>query len=508
MTLLDSRTLVRPLAVAELGVAAATLLGRGGAVGSPTLVTCRPGQLAEALAEVADVPGDVVVALAATDDDPTVLVTADRADPLVFRSTVDGEGRHRLAGLAFRFHDVVPVVADGEVLATALGHPVVVEQRIGERRIVVLGGITMLQDRWLPMASNAVLTDAVLRGGAGDRSVVALVRGLRPTAASSHPCPWTVTVGSDEADAVAALAAAAPGRDVPVDSDEFFRAVGRAGRLLPATVHDALVDFADHGHPAGALVIRGLPVGTVPATPASPRAATDKDRVSEFVLLAAGRRLGQPVGFRPEHGGDVVQNLVPTSGAAGAQTSTSSSVMLEFHTEAAFHPHRPRFLLLLGLRADPFGEARTLLCSLQAVLGSLTLGARAVLGQPRFRTSADESYTGGRNGRLGRLVPVLSGDLDRPTLTFDADLMVGVDATATAALQELRQLVHAHHIGVALGAGDLLVVDNHAAVHGRSPFRARYDGTDRWLQRGFVIADLGAANGERSRRRIDTRFTP
>ena len=35
----------------------------------------------------------------------------------------------------------------------------------------------------------------------------------------------------------------------------------------------------------------------------------------------------------------------------------------------------------------------------------------------------------------------------------------------------------------ALAPGEILLVDNDVAVHGRVPFRARYDGTDRWLKR-------------------------
>ena len=57
-----------------------------------------------------------------------------------------------------------------------------------------------------------------------------------------------------------------------------------------------------------------------------------------------------------------------------------------------------------------------------------------------------------------------------------------------------------------LEAGDLLVVDNSVAVHGRTPFTARFDGTDRWLQRTFVVADLAASAGERDGRVIATRF--
>ena len=91
--------------------------------------------------------------------------------------------------------------------------------------------------------------------------------------------------------------------------------------------------------------------------------------MSEFTLLTIARRLGQPVGYEPEHGGDLVQNIVPTEAAVDRQVSTSSKVELMFHTEAAFHPHRPRYLLLLCLRGDP--SAFTTLSSIFEVMPHL-----------------------------------------------------------------------------------------------------------------------------------------
>jgi hypothetical protein len=44
---------------------------------------------------------------------------------------------------------------------------------------------------------------------------------------------------------------------------------------------------------------------------------------------------------------------------------------------------------------------------------------------------------------------------------------------------------------VTLDEGDLLVVDNRRALHGRVPFEARHDGSDRWLLRAYVWADGG-----------------
>lgn len=286
--------------------------------------------------------------------------------------------------------------------------------------------------------------------------------------------------------------------------EAFVSAAGHAARLMPAVIHDALVDFTDAPPQAGAIVLRGLPVGELPLTPPSPTAVTAKDRVSEFTLLTVARRLGQPVGYLPEHGGDLVQNLVPTQSNADRQVSTSSKVALMFHTEAAFHPHRPKYLMLLCLRGDE--HAFTTLSSIFEVLPRLPDLVVETLFQQRFRTAVDESYLHGRSNVLGAPISVLSGERDRPTMVFDADLMVGIDEEADDALRALSAAVEGHHTRLALEAGDLLVVDNNVAVHGRSPYSPRFDGYDRWLQRSMAVTDLAPSAGERNGRVIVTRF--
>jgi hypothetical protein len=292
--------------------------------------------------------------------------------------------------------------------------------------------------------------------------------------------------------------------DVPINSPAFLQAVAHAGRTLPAAVYEALVDFVDDAPASGALLLENMALGDLPPTPEDPLLADKPDRISEFTLLTVGRLLGRPVGYLPEHGGDVVQNISPTRRNADRQVSTSSKSMLEFHTEAAFHPHRPRYLLLLCLRGDP--SAATTLCSISAVLDTLTPRSRAVLFQPRFTTGIDESYAGGRSEARSVQRPVLYGDPENPKMWLDADLMSGIDPDAQDALDELARLVREHATGVTLKAGDLLVVDNDVAVHGRTPFKPRFDGTDRWLQRTFVVADHTAADGSRNGRVITTEF--
>jgi L-asparagine oxygenase len=194
-----------------------------------------------------------------------------------------------------------------------------------------------------------------------------------------HPSVPTVEGLSDTAWAPVIAARA----NYTVTDAEFVRSAGHATRLLPDPVHRALVDFSDYGDPSGALLVRGVPTGTVPSTPHQRSELEGKqDTASEFCLLTAARQLGQPVGYLPEHGGAIVQNLFPTRATATQQVSTSSAVDLFFHTETAFHPHRPRYLLLLCLRGD--AAARTTLCSIDAVLDDFSAEELAVLGERRY----------------------------------------------------------------------------------------------------------------------------
>jgi L-asparagine oxygenase len=288
------------------------------------------------------------------------------------------------------------------------------------------------------------------------------------------------------------------------DDEAFVKVARDVARRFPPSLVDAIASFASDPGPAGALLLRGVPTGDVPPTPASPTAPTVKDLRSEQVLLAVARALGEPVGYLPEHGGSIVQNLVPTQADVGRQTSTSSGVDLAFHTETAFHPHGPRYLLLLCLRGDP--EAATTLASIDDLLPALDVATVEELRRHHFRTAVDESFGGTPGLPHGPARPVLGGPDEHPWLCWDEELTTGETAAARAALVELRRVVAERRREVVLADGDLLVVDNRRCVHGRRPFHARFDGTDRWLQRTFVVDSLAPSVGERVGRIITTTF--
>lgn len=293
--------------------------------------------------------------------------------------------------------------------------------------------------------------------------------------------------------------------DVGSSLDEHLvRHAALGARDLPVEVDETLVRFASESHRSGALLIRNAPIGDLPPTPPSPDSPVAKDLSTELVLLTVARRLGQPVGYVPEHGGRIVQNIVPTATDADRQTSTSSRSNLMFHTETAFHPFRPRYLLLLCLRGDP--AAHTTLVSVHELMDRLPDDVVDIMFEPRFRTAVDASFLGERTNELGPARPLITGTRTEPTFIFDADLTVGTDAEAEDVLAQVRDLIETIKTSVVLEPGDLLVVDNNVAVHGRSPFTARFDGADRWLQRSFVVTDLAPSAGQRDGRVITTVF--
>lgn len=297
---------------------------------------------------------------------------------------------------------------------------------------------------------------------------------------------------------------AALASDAPYGDPASLDFLERTFQAFPEHVRVSFSAFRSNPSVSGALLVRGIPLGQLPATPPSPRSPLVKDRHTETLLLAAASGLGFPIGYAPEHGGDLVQNIVPVPAVADRQVSTSSKVRLEFHTEAAFHPHRPRYLLLLCLRGDP--SASTTLSSIREAISVLEPRHLAVLRQPRFATGVDESYLGYRSAALGSPFPAISGAIGAESVCFDGDLMQGLDFEAVQALEGLRTALDSVQRAIVLEAGDLLVVDNHIAVHGRSPFTPRFDGTDRWLQRSFVLDDLERSAPDRVGRIIATKF--
>jgi L-asparagine oxygenase len=258
---------------------------------------------------------------------------------------------------------------------------------------------------------------------------------------------------------------------------------------LPTGLQRTIRAFRRDSGDVGALALHGLPVDAA-ALPDTPRIAGSTQRtpaVPAALLSMISTGLGDPAAYAEEKSGALVQDVVPVPGQEEF-SGNAGSLLLEFHTENAFHPHRPDYILLMCLRPDHDRRAALRIGSVRLALPLLEDEDRRILSQPLFVTAPPPSFGSAGGGTPPH--PVLGGDPADPDLRVDFDATRGTTAAARAALHRLVELLDTVAAELRLETGDLAIVDNRIAVHGRTAFRPRYDGRDRWLQRTFALTDL------------------
>lgn len=318
--------------------------------------------------------------------------------------------------------------------------------------------------------------------------------------ARSTPAEVTLALSPDEVERMRQAALECLACDVVEDAEGFATRAQQQISALPDGLADCLRAFRRHGSPTGGLLIRGLPTFEVPATPADPKLATGTTVTAAGLLGIIAAVVGDQYGFRPELDGHIIQDIVPVAGFEQTQQSVSSDAELYMHVELAFTDDRADILALFCLRADHERIAGTTLSSIQAMLPLLADEAVEILGQPRFKTKVDASFLRG----MGRDDPIYTGPIrifsgspGRPRLRADFAETSGTDRDAQAALDELRRAGEKVALEIRIEPGDLLLIDNHHAFHGRTPFRARWDGADRWLLRTSITRDLSRSAAHR-----------
>lgn len=297
------------------------------------------------------------------------------------------------------------------------------------------------------------------------------------------------TVSAAEATEIGQVARRLEAISDEVDNDFWVAAARAAWEDLPGAFRRRMREFRRDSGPAGALVVRGLPVDedALPATPTVRGSVQRTTSRSAALLVMAACGLGDPGAFRAEKSGALVQDVVPVPGQEEFQ-GNAGSVALMMHNENAFHAHRPDHVMLLCLRPDHERIAGLRTASVREALPLLSGRTLEALARPEFSTQPPPSF--GSGGEPAPDHPVLIGDLTDPGIRVDFAATKALTPDARAALGELSDVLDQVARTVLLVAGDLAIVDNHTALHGRTAFRPRYDGGDRWLQRTFVLADL------------------
>lgn len=283
------------------------------------------------------------------------------------------------------------------------------------------------------------------------------------------------------------------------DDPALLDAIVAETAALPPAVIRRLLRFRRESSTSGLLLIRGLPVDEpLPATPAHGvhEGPWHELPVTSIVQIALMSRIGDVISYADEKRGRLIQDVCPVPGAEQRQENSGSS-LLELHTEDGFHPHRPDFLSLYCLRGDPTRQALTIFSSARRVLPDLPAHHRSALRTPRYRIKMSSSFVPDGPTRYSPPLPVLSGPDEDPDWCLDLYGMEALDDAGAAALTALAELVLSNLGAVALAPGDLLIIDNRLAAHGRTAYRPGYDGADRWLRRCYSVVDLRRSRSTR-----------
>jgi Fe(II)/alpha-ketoglutarate-dependent arginine beta-hydroxylase len=297
------------------------------------------------------------------------------------------------------------------------------------------------------------------------------------------------------------------------DSDDFLNAAPVITHELPKRIRVALNDFR-LGLLSGTLTISGYPVDQdrIGPTPGHwrERQAEPPTLREELLLVLYASLVGDPFGWVTQQDGHLIHDVLPIRGHEHEQLGSSSEELLTWHTEDAFHPLRSDFLLFGCLR-NPYAAATT--------IGSvddldLAESLRDVLFDVRFFILPDESHRPHNNSTDGGVdfssveqmrsrpdpIAVLFGDRDQPYLRADPYFMQVQDGDdeAQEALDHLVKVMDEQMWDMDLESGDYFFIDNLRVVHGRKPFTARHDGTDRWLKRINVTCDLRKSRAARA----------
>ncbi len=316
-----------------------------------------------------------------------------------------------------------------------------------------------------------------------------------------------------EVDSVVRLLAETERRFSSVESSAFLVDARRLATRLPQRMRAFLNHFGRRGG-AAAAVIRGLPANEwLDRTPSHWALAhgLDSAKRDDIYLCLTASLLGDLFAWSTLQHGKLVTDVLPISGEEDAQ-SGHGTTLLAWHTEDAFHPRRCEYLLLLCLR-NPAAVPTTVA---QLYGGDLSPEHRRILAEPRFYIRPDPEHVRQESslpdapdlsGEMsGVPAPVLSGPAAAPHLRIDPLFMASAanDDRARDALQAATDALQRNLVDIALAPGELLVIDNRRAVHGRGSFIARHDGGDRWLKKVMTMHGLGVlpAAGTRPHDRV------
>lgn len=229
------------------------------------------------------------------------------------------------------------------------------------------------------------------------------------------------------------------------------------------TVIGALAD-----HELGAR-LRGLLMDTGSVVVRLPKARDATQTETPSVIAAVSCTIATPIRVFQQVPGLWRRLTVDTSRPEHRSGGTGAQPL---HIDFVNAADPPEFVYLYCERPDPRGGGASLIASTVGLERELSSEACAVLRNRVFRDGVVENlaHVGGDTNPFAVFTTDFLG------VRYTAKLLESTkDSGALAALELLRDLLNIRTIEVMLGPGDLLIIDQRIAVHGRAPLGPNQD---------------------------------
>jgi len=279
-------------------------------------------------------------------------------------------------------------------------------------------------------------------------------------------------------------------------------------KYIPERIKKLLIYFKENGNEQGYIVITNIieipKISKIPKTPCNNNYKVGETTITAKIQSILIHTIAELIAYEAEGYGRLFQDIVPVKNMETKQTSIGSNTELEIHTEQAFSKLRPDLLSLACLRGHP--KAITYILPVQSIINNLSDHENHLLREPLWKIGVDLSFKlHGKDfidGEIRGPIPIIYGSHDNPILVFDQDLMIGINEEANAIIKKIVDIYYLYRYQHNLQCGEMIIIDNLRAVHGRSPYLPRYDGNDRFLIRCFCVFDYEKSNYARSNERV------
>jgi L-asparagine oxygenase len=250
------------------------------------------------------------------------------------------------------------------------------------------------------------------------------------------------------------------------------------------------------------VLLSGGPTEGARPTPDAYEKGSEGHPSDDFAFDVAVSLGGQVAGYRGERTGALLQSVVPLASDAQLPINSGSRVQFSLHTENAHHPYPPTVLALHCLRDDP--SCLTILADCEAGFATLSAEHRALLTSRDFLTAPGASFRRSNTAASSSPHAIKGQRFGRTSFKFNAHNTVGLGGAAQAAFDAFLAAIRDCAVHVCLAEGQTALINNLVVAHGRSAFEPRFDGSDRWLRRFYIVPPTapGVAHPDRAAARL------